>query len=111
MSTVQQWLEVATTADIAATYTNTLRVEYEGAAVCLYLLEDGSVHASQDLCTHGNASLSEGYIENGAIECPLHQGTFDILTGEALTAPCKLPLRVYHVKVEEDRIYLGGVRA
>lgn len=103
------WKEVATTADISE-YTSTARVEYEGQAVCIYQLENGEFYASQDLCTHGNASLAEGYVEDHIIECPLHQGTFDIITGEALTAPCKLPLKTYHIKVEEGVIYLGGAR-
>ena len=109
MSDILNWQAVGTTASISKE-TYTARVEYEGEAVCIYQLENGEIYASQDLCTHGNASLAGGYVEGHIIECPLHQGTFDIITGEALTAPCKLPLKTYHIKVEEGVIYLGGVR-
>lgn len=103
------WQQVAKITDISE-FTSTVRVDFNGEAVCIYQLESGDIYASQDLCTHGNASLAEGYIEDNTIECPLHQGTFDIVTGEALTAPCKLPLKTYHVKVEGDVIFLGGLR-
>lgn len=103
------WHEVAKTTEISE-FTGTVRVDFNDEAVCIYQLENGDVYASQDLCTHGNASLAEGFIEGNTIECPLHQGTFDIVTGQALTAPCKLPLKIYQVKVEDGVIYLGGSR-
>ena len=39
------------------------------------------IFALHDLCTHGHARLSEGFVENGCVECPLHQGLVDIRTG------------------------------
>lgn len=105
MSEVNNWIHVANTADISPD-TGTLRVMVANEAVCLYKLDDDSIHATADRCTHGNASLSEGYIEDGLIECPLHQGCFDIRTGAAVTAPCKVPIRVYPVKVEGDAIFV-----
>ncbi|NLY33327.1 MAG: non-heme iron oxygenase ferredoxin subunit [Alcaligenaceae bacterium] len=107
MTDTLNWVAVGTPAEISPD-TGTLRVVVEGEAVCLYKLEDGSIHATQDRCTHGNASLAEGYIEDGLIECPLHQGCFDIRTGEAVTAPCKVPIKVYPIKIENDTIYVSG---
>ncbi|MCC2597214.1 non-heme iron oxygenase ferredoxin subunit [Pusillimonas sp. MFBS29] len=104
MSSTENWIAVGSVSDISPD-TGTLRVMVEGEAVCLYKLDD-TVHATQDRCTHGQASLAEGYIEDGLIECPLHQGCFDIRTGAAVTAPCKEPIRVYPVKVEGDTIYV-----
>lgn len=58
-------------------------------------------YATAILCSHGQASLADGYLEDFTIECPLHQGTFDIRTGEPTAAPCTVPVRTYPVKVED----------
>lgn len=71
--------------------------------IALYLL-DGNVHATQNVCTHQFALLSDGYMEDGCIECPLHQGRFDIRTGAAVCAPATAPVRVYDVRLEGDSI-------
>ena len=57
---------------------------------------DGKIHAVSDLCSHADASLSDGYIEEGEVECPLHGSRFNLTTGE--------PLKVYEIKVEGDDI-------
>ncbi|MBY4868267.1 non-heme iron oxygenase ferredoxin subunit [Burkholderia sp. Bp9017] len=74
--------------------------------IALYLL-DGSVHATHNVCTHQFALLSDGYMEDGCIECPLHQGRFDIRTGAAMCAPATTPVRVYDVRVEGDSIMVA----
>ena len=62
------------------------RVELDGGhGIAVYLL-DGEVFATDDLCTHGEASLAEGEIEDGRIVCPFHLGSFDIRTGAACAA-------------------------
>ncbi|SDV46315.1 non-heme iron oxygenase ferredoxin subunit [Chitinasiproducens palmae] len=71
--------------------------------IALYLLE-GEVHATHNVCTHQYALLSDGYMEDGCIECPLHQAKFDIRTGAALCAPATQPVLVYRVQVEGDDI-------
>lgn len=57
-----------------------------------------------DTCTHGAASLSDGEIIEGEIECPFHAGRFDIRTGEATAFPCTKALRVYPTRVEGDAV-------
>jgi len=99
------WKLLADAADISPD-TGTLRTMVDGEAVCIYKLED-RICATQDRCPHGNASLSEGYVENGTIECPLHQGVFDIASGAPLCPPVTTPIKVYAVKVEDGRIYIG----
>src|SRR5690242_7573743 len=81
----------------------TLQVDVAGDAVCLYNL-GGKFYATQDLCTHEHAYLSEGFVEGDCIECPLHQAMFHIPTGEVRTAPATENLRVYPVRVEGDAI-------
>ncbi len=61
---------------------------------------DGSFFATDDLCTHGEASLSEGDIDGDEIICPFHLGAFDIRSGEASKAPCNIAVRTYAVHVD-----------
>ena len=63
--------------------------------------------ALHDLCTHGAAKLSDGYIEDGCIECPLHQGTFDLRTGAACAAPATVAVRTFPVRVVTGRVEVG----
>ena len=65
---------------------------------------DGTIHAVSDLCSHADASLSDGYIEEGEVECPLHGSRFNLTTGEALNLPADEPLKVYEIKVDCDDI-------
>ena len=67
---------------------------------------DGTIHAVSDLCSHADASLSDGYIEEGEVECPLHGSRFNLTTGEALNLPADEPLKVYEIKVEGADIFV-----
>lgn len=67
---------------------------------------DGEFFATDDTCTHGEASLAEGDIDGGEVVCPFHMGSFDIRTGEACMAPCAKPLKVYPVRVEAGSVYV-----
>ena len=55
----------------------------------------GEVFVTAALCTHGGAPLCDGYLDGYIIECPLHQGCFDIRDGKALDAPVIRPLQTY----------------
>ncbi|MBB43377.1 MAG: ferredoxin [Rhodospirillaceae bacterium] len=72
---------------------------------------DGELYALDDICTHAYALMSDGYIENGNIECPLHAACFDIKTGKALTAPATIDLRKFPVKIDGDQILVGVPKA
>ena len=74
-----------------------------GPALALYRLDDG-VFATDDLCTHGAARLSDGEVEDGRIVCPYHLGAFDIRTGEATDAPCQLAVRTYAIQVVDGEV-------
>lgn len=74
--------------------------------VALYALSDG-VFATDAICTHGNARLCGGFVEDdGQIECPLHQGRFDIRSGKALCEPLEHDLSVHPVRVEGGRVWV-----
>jgi naphthalene 1,2-dioxygenase system ferredoxin subunit len=74
-------------------------------ALALYEV-DGEVFASDNRCTHGDALLSDGFLEGTVIECPFHQGRFDVCTGKALCAPLTEDIRVYPVRIENKRIWV-----
>jgi len=82
-----------------------LGLQLEGRDVALYLV-DGEVFATHGICTHARAFLQDGYVENGQIECPLHQGRFDIRTGRALCAPLTRDLSTYAVEIRGDMVWL-----
>lgn len=82
-----------------------LGVLLAGRDIALYECE-GEVYASDNLCTHGAARLSDGFLEGREIECPLHQGRFDICSGQALCAPLTKNLRTYPVRIEGGRVWV-----
>ncbi len=77
----------------------------DGKIFAVYNL-DGVFHATSDRCTHGNASLAQGEIEDGSIICPLHLGAFDIATGEPTAPPCEIPLETFPVRLEDGEVWL-----
>ena len=64
----------------------------------------GTFYATDNECTHGAASLADGILEDGIIECTLHFGAFDVKTGAAVQAPCSVPLRTYQVAVKDGQV-------
>lgn len=80
-----------------------LAVEVKGEPVALYRL-DGEVFATHNICTHQYALLSEGYLDGDCIECPIHQACFDIRTGEVVSGPADMPLKVYPVRIDGSDI-------
>jgi nitrite reductase/ring-hydroxylating ferredoxin subunit len=65
---------------------------------------DDAFHVIDDTCTHGDASLCDGYVENGGVECPLHSGRFCIKTGEVLEGPVFMPVKVYRSSVIDGQV-------
>lgn len=95
------WVDVCSTADVSED--TPLQRTVDGIVVAVFRL--GSDHfVIADQCTHGPGSLSEGWVENGEIECPFHAGRFDIRTGRPTLAPCTVPLQTWQVRVSGDRI-------
>ena len=70
----------------------------------LYRLTETEVAISDGLCTHGAAHLAEGVILDCAIECPKHNGRFDLRTGEPVRKPVKEPLQMYPCRIDDGRI-------
>ena len=103
-SMTEAWVKVAETGDVGQD--ETLAVHCAGRPICLYNL-GGEIFATDNRCTHGDADLSDGLILDGAtIECPLHEGVFDIRTGAPLKLPCTEALRCHEVRVDAGAIFL-----
>ncbi len=65
---------------------------------------EGTLFAIDDLCTHSLASLADGWVEDGCVECPLHSGAFDLSTGDAVALPAIRPVRTHRVEVVDGRV-------
>lgn len=81
-------------------------VNVAGKEIALYEVE-GEIFATDNVCTHGHARMSDGFLEGREIECPLHQGKFDVCTGQALCAPLTENIRTYPVRIVERRVLLN----
>ncbi len=75
-------------------------------AIAIYKAR-GEFYATQDVCTHEHAYLSDGVVVDCVIECPFHQGRFDVRTGKALGAPVIIPLKTYPLKIVDEQIYVN----
>jgi len=80
-------------------------VDVSGRDIALHTV-GGRVFATDNICTHGQARLCDGFLEGTEIECPLHQGKFDVRDGKPLCAPATEPLRTYEVKIEDARVFI-----
>lgn len=81
------------------------RAEVAGETYAVFEL-DGAYYVTQDLCTHGPGNLSDGYVEAGEIECPFHQGRFDIRTGAPTHPPCTVPLRTWTAHLRDGAVMI-----
>jgi nitrite reductase/ring-hydroxylating ferredoxin subunit len=82
-----------------------IKVESGDLELAVYNV-DGEFFVTDDLCTHGPGSLSEGYLDGHIIECDFHNGAFDIRTGEVAAPPCMIPLKTYKVVVRDGRVLI-----
>jgi 3-phenylpropionate/trans-cinnamate dioxygenase ferredoxin component len=81
-------------------------VEVDDEPVCLINL-DGELYALNDVCTHEEASLSDGTIDGDLIECPLHGGAFDIRTGAAAAMPVVVATEKYDIRIVDDEVQIS----
>ncbi|MBC3190450.1 bifunctional 3-phenylpropionate/cinnamic acid dioxygenase ferredoxin subunit [Pseudonocardia sp. C8] len=77
-------------------------VRVQGRVAIAVFNVDGDLYAIDDTCTHQDASLSDGWLEGCAVECPLHAACFDLRTGQPSGPPAKTPVRTHQVVVDED---------
>ncbi|MFC5650604.1 MocE family 2Fe-2S type ferredoxin [Paenibacillus solisilvae] len=100
----EQWIEVCGTDDIEEE--DVCRFDYEDRTFAVYRTDNDEYYATDGYCTHERFHLADGLVMGRTIECPKHNGRFDILTGAARRAPVCVDLVTYPVKVEKGKIYL-----
>lgn len=83
-----------------------LRVTIGDEPIALVKTAEGEVHAIGDRCSHGDISLSEGFVEGCTLECWAHGSKFDLTTGKPLTLPAYEPVPVYAVEIRDGDIYI-----
>jgi naphthalene 1,2-dioxygenase system ferredoxin subunit len=99
-----QWIDASAVDEVPED--DVIGVMVEGRDIAMYNA-GGEIFATDNICTHGHARLCEGFLEGHEIECPLHQGKFDVRTGQPTCAPVTEAIRSYPVKVEGGRIWLA----
>ena len=82
------------------------RVVVGGAPIALVKDSAGEIHAIGDTCTHGDISLSEGFVEDDSLECWAHGSKFSLLSGKPLSLPAYEPVPVYVVEIDGDDVYI-----
>lgn len=102
--TDSQWTDAAPVDEVPAD--DVIGMIVGGRDVALYSVE-GRIYATDNICTHGHARLCEGFLEGHEIECPLHQGRFDVRSGTPACAPVTEAIRSYPVKIEAGRVFLS----
>lgn len=98
-----QWIKAAAFDDIEDE--DVMRFDHGGRTFAIYRVED-QVYASDGLCTHEHVHLSDGLVMGHVIECPKHNGRFDVRDGRPLCAPVCEKLATYPAKVEGGRIFI-----
>jgi len=83
-----------------------VKVELNGKDLCV-VRQGSEVFAIDDICSHAEASLSEGGVTPGKIECWLHGAEFDLRSGEALTPPAIAPVTTYSVTIEGESVKIS----
>ncbi|QDF38807.1 non-heme iron oxygenase ferredoxin subunit [Bradyrhizobium symbiodeficiens] len=74
--------------------------------IAIYHLDDGSLWATEAVCSHQYALLTDGILEDDLVECPLHGAQFNVKTGKALSEPAEIDLRTYEVRLDGMDILL-----
>jgi len=85
-----------------------VRVVIDDVPIAVVKDSSGQVHAIGDTCTHGEISLSEGFVEGDSLECWAHGSRFSLLTGQPLNLPAYEPVPVYPVDIRDGDVYIDS---
>ena len=98
----EEWTVACDFASVSAN--DVVRFDTPDATFAVVKLEDGRCSVIDGLCTHGKAHLAEGFVDGKTIECPKHNGRFNVLTGEPAASPVRVATNVYETRVNGDKI-------
>lgn len=99
-----QWIDACAPDDIEEE--DVIRFDHDNLSLAIYRLDNDRFFATAGLCTHENVHLADGLVMGRIIECPKHNGRFDIPTGQAKGAPACVNLLTYPVKIEDGRVFV-----
>lgn len=99
-----QWIEACEVDDVEEE--DVIRFDHGDRTFAIYRTDKGEFFASDGYCTHEKFHLSNGLVMGSVIECPKHNGRFDIKTGAAKRTPVCVDLRTYPIKVENDKVFI-----
>lgn len=99
-----EWTDAAAEADLWDGAGTSVLVH--GRDIAIFRIGD-EAYATDNLCTHGQARLCDGFVEGFEIECPLHQGRFDLRSGAPTCAPAVEAVKTYPVRIASGRVYLS----
>lgn len=100
---MSEWVKVADEGAIDAE--DVLRFDRNQAVYAVCRDEDGAYFTLDGLCTHERVLLTKGFVVDGTIECPVHQGRFELATGRIAGGPVCVDLKTYPTKVENGAIW------
>jgi naphthalene 1,2-dioxygenase ferredoxin component len=98
-----QWMKVIPIASLPQDDVAAMQVG--GQEIAFYRVGE-EVYATDNICTHGLARLCDGFLDGHEIECPLHQGKFDVRTGKAMCEPLTTDIRTFPVKLEGGDVFV-----
>ena len=101
MATGERWVAVASVT--ALPEGDMVGVKVGDKLIALYNVA-GRIYATDNVCTHAFAMLSDGWLDGSEIECPLHAGRFDVTTGKGLGPPIPSDIRTYATRMVGDTI-------
>lgn len=104
-SDAEGWIPVCDGALIQRS--DVIRFDREKHTYAVYRTEDDTFHATDGICTHGNTHLADGLVVGKIVECPKHNGRFDITDGSPKRLPVCVALKTYPVKVEAGMIWIN----
>src|SRR5262245_60775000 len=97
------WTRVAAAADLKER--GVMDAEVDGDEIALYWV-DGTPYATENICTHAFARLSEGFLDGDCVECPVHQALFNVKTGEAVAPPAYQPVKTFPCRIEGEDVLI-----
>lgn len=99
------WVEVCLPSDVRRA--DAIRFDHARKSYALYRDEQGQLFATDGFCTHGNTHLADGLVKGGIIECPKHNGRFNLVDGSPARAPICRGLATYRVAERNGRIRIN----
>jgi len=103
MNEIGTLTKLCNTADVSGDLP--FRAEIDGFAYAIFQAGD-QYYVTADLCSHGPGQLSDGFLEGCEVECPFHQGRFDVRTGAPTAPPCEIPIMVWTPVIRDEAVFI-----